>query len=145
MLLNLFTGKLPALLNEGFDWVDVRDVVAGIHSALIKGRRGEKYLISGRWAPLSEFADLCHQVSGTPPPRWQIPSRLALLGIPFLNLQSRLTGSEPLYTAESIEILRNANRNISSEKARKELQFVARPLQETIQDGYDWLHETGRS
>lgn len=36
MLLNLFTGKLPALLNEGFDWVDVRNVVAGIHSALIK-------------------------------------------------------------------------------------------------------------
>jgi dihydroflavonol-4-reductase len=34
----------------GFDWVDVRDVVAGALAAAARGRTGDNYLLSGNYA-----------------------------------------------------------------------------------------------
>jgi dihydroflavonol-4-reductase len=43
----LFRRRLPALVEGGFDWVDVRDVVAAALAAAERGRAGESYLLSG--------------------------------------------------------------------------------------------------
>ena len=48
VLLDLYHRRLPALVDGGFDWVDVRDVVAGALAAADRAPRGARYLLVGR-------------------------------------------------------------------------------------------------
>jgi dihydroflavonol-4-reductase len=68
---------------------------------------------------------------------------LARIAAPFVVAFGRLTGREPLYTGEALHALRTG-REISTAKARNELGFAARPLEQTIRDTLDWLVQSGR-
>ncbi|HDP81217.1 MAG TPA: NAD-dependent epimerase/dehydratase family protein, partial [Spirochaetes bacterium] len=133
VLYNLFRGKMPALVNGGFDWVDARDVAAGAILAAEKGGRGERYLLSGHYYSLRELALLAEGVSGVKAPSIAVPIWLAGLGAPFSLALSKLTGKRPLYTPESLRALRES-RPVSSRKARDELGYSPRPLGETVRD-----------
>ena len=50
VLLALCCRRMPALVSSGFDWVDVRDVVAGALQAEHVAAPGSRYLLSGHWA-----------------------------------------------------------------------------------------------
>jgi len=143
MLRSLFQGRLPALIEAGFDWVDARDVASVIRTSLRYGQPGERYVISGRWASFKRLAELCEAVSATPALRLVLPLWAAFVGLPFLRLQSRITGVRPLYSYESLMILRNSNKNYMAEKAHRDFAFIPRPLRETINDTHDWNAELG--
>ncbi len=66
VLLDLQRGALPALVAGGFDWVDARDVCAAAIAAEDRGRRGERYLLSGSYASVVDLAALVAEISGTP-------------------------------------------------------------------------------
>ncbi len=143
-LLDLFNGKMPALVKGGFDWMDVRDAVNAGIAAIEKGITGARYLIGGRWADASELASICEAVSGRNAPSLVLPIWVAMLGLPFVHLESKLTGKPLKYTYEGLKILKHANKNFSFEKARKELGYEARDLEETIRDAYEWYNFVGK-
>lgn len=138
MLIKMFTGKMPALVTKGFDWVDVRDVAKSAISAMEKGKSGERYLIGGRYATPRDIAEICSRLSGKKPPRLTVPIWMAMLGLPFVKIQSFLTGKPPLFTYEALKILKHSNPNFSYEKAKRDLEYRARSLEETIEDTFDW-------
>jgi dihydroflavonol-4-reductase len=142
VLLGLCRGEFLALVEGGFDWVDVRDVCAAAIAAEERGRAGERYLLSGRWRSVRELAELVAAAAGTRAPRWSAPIWLAHLGVPFAGLWSRLRGSQPLYTHESLHALRS-NRCVSHERASRELGYAPRPLGETIADTLAWHRSVG--
>ncbi len=141
-LLRLANGKLPALVNGGFDWVDVRDVVLGAMRAEERAPTGAKYILSGHWVSLREVAMLVEQITGVPAPRFVCPLWLARIGAPVISAFDRLAGRRPLYTSVSLQALRG-NRSISHEKATLELGYQPRPFQETLIDTLRWFEETG--
>jgi nucleoside-diphosphate-sugar epimerase len=65
------------------------------------------------------------------------------MGIPFVKLQSLVTGKAPLYTNESIDILLHGNSKISHEKAKLELNHNPRSFKETVADLISWFKENG--
>jgi len=142
-VLQLYHNKIPALVPGGYNWVDVRDVVAGAISAMHKGRAGEKYLLAGHWHSLKEFSELIHHHSGKKTVKSVLPLWLARLGLPFINTYSLLTKSEPLYTSESLKIIGEGNRMISHTKAKNELGFNPRPLTQTIRDLLEYFKING--
>src|SRR5262249_43483458 len=73
VLLDLYFNTLPTLVEGGFDWVDVRDVAGGAMAAEKKGRRGERYLLSGHWCSVRELRDVVARVTGRPGPRLTVP------------------------------------------------------------------------
>ncbi len=141
-LLNLARGKMPALVPGGFDWVDVRDVVAGALSAEKKAPTGAKYLLSGHFASICDLAVMVEEIVGTPAPRMVMPRWLAFVGAPFLEGFAKMTGNRPLYTSASIRALRTGQ-DVSHEKAARELGYKSRPLKETIVDTFNWFNENG--
>jgi dihydroflavonol-4-reductase len=141
-LLNLARGKMPALVLGGFDWVDVRDVVAGALKAEEKAPTGAKYLLSGHFASICDLAVMVEEIVGTPAPRMVMPRWLAFVGAPFLEGFAKMTGNRPLYTSASIRALRTGQ-DVSHEKAARELGYKSRPLKETIVDTFNWFHESG--
>ncbi len=143
MLLDLATGELPSLVEGGFNWVDVRDVVAGALAAEERGRTGENYLLSGHWASAAMLADLVHACGGQPPPWFNSPMWLARFGAPFVEVFSSLVGVEPLYTSEALHALR-AMPELSWDKAHAELGYTPRSTEESVRDALASFREQGR-
>jgi dihydroflavonol-4-reductase len=142
-LIKLFTRKLPALVVGGYDWVDVRDVCQGAINAINRGTPGEKYILSGYWHSLKEISEKISELTGITATHYVCPSFLAKISVPFFFLISKITGKSQLYTLESLEILKNNNHFIVSEKAKNELGYVKRPFNETLLDTYHWFNENG--
>jgi dihydroflavonol-4-reductase len=140
-VLQMCQGRLPALIPGGYDWVDVRDVVDGTLTAIEKGRKGENYLLSGHYVSLKDFYDILLEIQGGGKQLRLLPFWLAHLGVPFLKAWARMTGRSPLYTRESLDILKTAHKAISSEKAVKELDYHPRPFEETLRDTVGWFKE----
>lgn len=140
-VVDIYNHKIPSLVPGGYDWVDVRDVVAAAITAIENGRTGEKYLLSGHWHSLQEFSGLIRQHSGRKTVNTVLPIWVARFGLPFITMYSQLSGTKPLYTSESLTIISEGNRMIDNSKARKELNFNPRPLTETIADFLIWLKD----
>ncbi len=134
--------RLPALIEGGFDWVDVRDVCASMVAAMDRGTAGENYNLCGRFATVRELAELCEQVTGVRKPRFSTPQRLARIGAPFAVLAARVLHREPLYTPESLAALRSEP-SAPHDKARRELGHSPRPLRQSIEDTYLWFQKRG--
>jgi dihydroflavonol-4-reductase len=144
VLIDLFHGRFPALVGgAGFNWVDVRDVVASALLAECRGRRGEHYLLTGHWLSLVDLAQLWGKVSGAKVPRLVAPMGLARAAAPFAATWARLWGRRPLFTSDSLRVLRN-HRHISHACANAELGHNPRPLEETLRDTYQWFRQAGK-
>lgn len=141
-LLGLGNGRLWALVDGGFDWVDVRDVVSGALAAMERAPAGGRYILSGHWASLRDLADLVGLNTGDSKSRPIFPMWLARVGAPFSVAWSRLTGNRPLYTSAALKPLRVANR-ISHARATRELGYQPRPLDETVRETLQWFQDTG--
>lgn len=137
-LIRLYQGKIPALLHGGYNWVDARDVSKGAIAAAMKGSPGERYILSGTWADLKTFVKLWSEVTGKEISLPLLPYTLARIGLPFIQLWAKLNENHPLYTSESLEIIRAGCSNIPYTKAQKELDYSPRPLIETLKDSYSW-------
>jgi dihydroflavonol-4-reductase len=83
-----------------------------------------------------------HKVTGRRPPRVAVPLWLAHIGVPFIAAWAKLTGSEPIYTGPALRALQE-HRNISNEKARRELGYSARPFEDTIADIFSFYDQVG--
>jgi dihydroflavonol-4-reductase len=141
-VLALCRGKIPALVKGGFNWVDVRDVVAGALAAEKKGVRGERYLLGGHWESVDGLAALIGRLSGKKTQTGKLPHWIAHLGVPFLALSAAISRRQPLYTHDSVRTLLH-HRRVSSDKAKRELGYSPRPLEETIGDTLSWFREKG--
>jgi len=140
-ILQLIKNKIPALVPGGYNWVDVRDIVSTAINAMEHGRSGQKYLISGHWHSLKELSGLLTEITGKRVVSTVLPFGVARLGLPFIQLYSRITGNDPLYTSESLEILANGNKFINHSKATLELLHKPRPLKETLTDLINWFNQ----
>lgn len=140
-ILDIYLGKIPAIFEGGYDWVDVRDVASSICNALTMGRVGENYLLSGKYYTMREIVNLVSEVKGMKIKVANVPVWTVKVGLPFVKLYAKISGKEPLYTGESIEILLHGSEAISHEKAKNELNHLPRPFKDTITDLIQWFKE----
>ncbi len=142
VLLDLAARKLPALLPGGFDWVDVRDVCAGAVAAEQRGRVGESYLLSGSWHSARELAEFGSEVTGSAPPRFDLPLWVARGIAAFGDAWGRFMRREPRLNSETLAAL-GAARTISHAKAAGELGYEPRSVRESVHEAYRWFETAG--
>lgn len=142
-IINMATGKLPFVFKGGFDFCDSRDVAYAIVNALTMGRSGEAYLLGGGWYSLTEFGQILSEVSAQKNKPIALPTTLGWIGLPFIYGFARMTKSEPLYTNEALVAVSEGHRLINCMKAKTELQYVNRPLRESLADTWSWFNENG--
>ena len=143
MLRDLFRGRMPILVDGGFDWVDARDVSQAIINASHAGKTGERYLISGHWISFDELSRLCNEMSGKKINRAIIPIALARAGLPFARIADYVLNHQPLFTNESLHIIEHASKEISHAKAARDLTFKPRPVEETLRGTFRWWKNHG--
>ncbi len=136
-------GLLSLWVAGGYDFVDVRDVAQAVLAAAERGRRGECYLLTGRFVPIAEFMAVAATAAGRPSPRAELPPRLADLAAPWVERVSSALRIPPTVTPYSLQTLRS-NGTFDSTKARIDLDFDPRDPRESVRDAVAWLIETGR-
>lgn len=137
MVNDYVTGKLPACVNGGYDFVDVRDVALGCLKAAEYGRSGECYILSNRHYEIKDVLALAGNACGGRKlpilPMWT-----AKAAAPFLGLWSKYKKERPLYTKYSLYTL-SSNDRFSHDKATAQLDYRPRDLSQTVHDTIAWL------
>jgi dihydroflavonol-4-reductase len=133
-----YDGKLPALVEGGFNLVDVLDVVSGALLAEERGRTGESYILGGTWYTVSDLLAIAESVSGKPRPKINIPLWIARAALPLVELGATALRAKPMYNKEELAQLAG-NPDIRSDKARKELGYAPRPIDDSLRRIYSWL------
>lgn len=142
VLLALWRRRLPSLTVGGFDWVDVRDVVAGLRAAADRGRTGECYLLPGHRLSVSELARLAGAAGNCRVTHRVVPAWSARAVAPVGGVLARLTRSHLLPTREALHALA-AFPIVDGRKAAEELGYRPRPVSDTLADLYDSYVERG--
>lgn len=142
MLLEVHHRTLPSTVEGGFNWVDARDVAEGAIAAAERGRRGERYLLGGRWVSVSDIARRVSELTGSRPIAFECPQWLARGVAPLVEGAARITGAPPIFTRQSLRALRE-HRHVSHDKAAAELGYAPRPLEDTIRDTLDFFGGLG--
>lgn len=142
-LMSIASRKIPALVVGGFDWVDARDVAAAAITAESKAPAGACYLMSGHWVSMCDIAAMIAEITGVNTDKFVCPLWVAHVGAPFIMAASRFNGRRPLYTSVSLRALKS-NRNISHEKATRDLGYQPRPFHETLADTLRWFEANGQ-
>jgi dihydroflavonol-4-reductase len=140
-LIKIYQNRIPMLVSGGYDFVDVRDVIEGAIQAASKGRKGERYILSGGWLSLKYLSEKIEQITGKKTTKFTVPIFLARAGLPFINLMSEFSGGQPLYTSESLDNIKYSNKCISNLKARQELGYCPRPIENTLADAFTWFEQ----
>lgn len=140
-IMQIYNRKLPGLIPGGYNWVDVRDVCEATNNAIYQGQSGESYILSGHYKSVVDFVALVGHVSDRKIKIPVFPIWVAQLGLPFISVWSKISGKDPIFTRQSLEIVQKGNKDISSQKARKELGYNPRPLAESIKDSINWFQE----
>ena len=139
LIKNLARPGYKLLVDGGFDFVDVRDVAAGLIKMAAFGRPGQTYILSGTYVSLTELHQLAQRANRPQAKAASVivPAGLALLAGKFMPYYYRLTGNVPLVTTYSLHTVAEKCR-FSHQKAIDELGYKSRPIQQTVSDTLVW-------
>jgi dihydroflavonol-4-reductase len=142
-IVKLYTGKIPALLPGGVDFVDVRDVAGAITAALTGGTPGKVYLLSGEWVSLAAFSRHVGLIRGKKLSLPIVPVWLVFVMLPVVKLLAGITATPPFYSRMSVDNLIHSNKKVDHSLASAELQFRPRPFTTTLRDTIEWFKQKG--
>ena len=146
MLTDYVKGILPAAVKGGYDFVDVRDVAYGCLEAMLFGRKGECYLLTGEHLEIGSMLEMARKITGGRK-LVLLPIWIARIASPMMQLIARRRRERPLFTSYSLHTLETGSL-FSHEKATAELGYATRPMSETIRDTILWYSKprvkTGR-
>jgi dihydroflavonol-4-reductase len=141
-ILDAAAGKIPVYVNTGLNIVHVDDVADGHWLAYERGQPGESYILGGTDMTLLEIlTDIAHLV-GRKPPTIRLPHNVVLPIAYLSELAARFTGNTPAATVESVQLSKKMM-FFSSEKAKRELGYRARPAIEAFEDAIRWFRDQG--
>jgi dihydroflavonol-4-reductase len=132
---NYLRGRLPAVIAAPMNFVDVEDVADGHVLASERGRPGERYILGGHNTTWPTLIDRVAKLSGVHNPVVILPREIARLA----RLRDALGLPGPV-SAEGYQLMAQDWR-FSSRKARRELGYRCRPLDETLRTTIDWYRD----
>ncbi len=141
-LVDLHAGRVPVLLEVVSDFVDARDVADGMIAAAERGRRGERYLLSGDVRTMREIAEDVAAITGRRTPRVFLPLWVGWVLLPFSLAAGKVTGKKPLFT-QGVLRASVSNRVVVHDKATRELGFSPRPVRASLADSFEWYKDRG--
>ncbi|MDP9167043.1 MAG: NAD-dependent epimerase/dehydratase family protein [Actinomycetota bacterium] len=127
-------GKLPFVMSGiELEAVGIDDAAGALILAAEKGRVGERYLISEKMISNADVVRIAADAAGVPAPTKSVPLAmswaLAVLG----SAKARLTGTDQRLSIGSLRLMR-AEAPVDCTKARRELGWTPRPVEESIRE-----------
>ena len=142
VLLDLYFGRVPVLIDALTDYADVRDVADGMISAAQRGEQGERYFLTGDVIPALEMVRVFGEVSGRKMPSRAVPLWVGWAAVPIALTAAKLTGKPALVTPDMLRAS-VSNEIVSHDKAARQLGFTLRPLRDSLVDALAFYEQRG--
>jgi dihydroflavonol-4-reductase len=127
-------GKLPFVMDRiELEAVGVDDAARALILAAEKGRVGERYLISEKMITNAEVARIAAEAAGVAPPGKRIPLAMSYALAAMGTAKARLRGTDEQLSLASLRLMR-AEAPVDCAKARRELGWRPRPVEESIRE-----------
>ncbi|MBI4233683.1 MAG: NAD-dependent epimerase/dehydratase family protein [Chloroflexi bacterium] len=143
LIVDFLKGRIPAYISAHLNLVDVEDVAQGHVLAFQKGQQGQRYILGNRNMTLREVLELLADITGRRPPRWRVPTWLAL-GAAYVDnaIEGALLRREPLIPLEGVM---HAQRYMAVECSRavRELGMPQTPIEVALKKAVDWYIANG--
>jgi len=134
IIVQFLNGRIPMLARTGLNFVDVRQCALGHLLAMVRGQRGERYLLGGTNLWLGEFLQLLEPFGEQRAPRLHAPHWLSYATACLSETAARLSPKwKPFVTRESVQMSRGPHFS-SNEKAERDLGYETIPLDDAIQE-----------
>jgi dihydroflavonol-4-reductase len=144
ILLDIVNGKNKFYFDGGFNVVDVEDVAKGHVLAEEKGGIGERYVLGNANVTFRGFFDLVAKVTGVKLRALKIPIGMMVPVADYMERRAdRVTRKPPLFTGGGLRYARNYL-YFDVSKAKKELGYEPRPVEDSIRRAIDWFADNGR-
>lgn len=139
--------RLPACPSRtAMCWGHVDDTAHGHVLAMEKGRAGESYILAGEPYTLVEVLALAERLTGIRAPRLHLTPALMRLMAAVMALVDSVVPLPETFAPESLRVSAGTTYLGSSQKARHELGFSMRPLEEGLAETLDAeMHRMGIS
>jgi dihydroflavonol-4-reductase len=139
IIVDFARGKMPAFVETGLNFVDVRDVANGHILAAERGRIGERYILGNENMRLGEFLRHLALFVGRSAPKVRVPYSLAWVsGFLSTGWSNLVTHKPPSVAIEAVRMSRRFM-YFNSSKAIRELGYTQRPIDEAIRDAVNWF------
>jgi dihydroflavonol-4-reductase len=132
---NYVRRRLPGVIDAPMNFADVADAAEGHLLAAEKGKPGERYILGAVNMSWPELIDCVAEVSGIRHPVLVMPPGTARVA--QIREAMKLPSALP---AEGFGLM-SKDWRFSSEKAKRELGYRPRPIDETIADTVEWYLE----
>ncbi len=132
----------PAYLDCALNLLDAEDIVTAHLLAAEQAPAGSRYVIGAPATPMSRLLAIVAEVTGRPPPSHRVPFPIALATARLAELRARRTGIPPLASVEGVRLARYP-RPLDSTRARTELGWVPRPVEEALRTAVAAIWQNG--
>jgi dihydroflavonol-4-reductase len=142
LLLDYLNGRLKAVVDSTLSLVDVDDCTTGHLLAAVRGRPGERYVLSGATLTVREGLALLGRISGIEPPLRTVPPWLALAAGALGEAVGWVRRDTPRICRELARTLTHGHAYDGS-KASRELGLHYTPIEETLRRTIAWWEKQG--
>jgi nucleoside-diphosphate-sugar epimerase len=124
-------GKLP-LVPQGaaYAWGYIDDIAHAHILAMEKGKIGETYIIAGPVHTFIEALDIAEKITGVPAPKLHMPAPMLKATAALMSAINRIVPLTGMFHPETLRSLAGVTYTGSNAKARRELGYAPRSLEE---------------
>ncbi|MEC4803697.1 MAG: NAD-dependent epimerase/dehydratase family protein [Jaaginema sp. PMC 1079.18] len=140
IILRFLRRQMPAYVNTGLNFIDVRDVAQGHLLALEKGKTGDRYILGNQNLTLKAFLQDLAEITQVPAPTRTVPLWLPLTVAWLDEMILAKLGKTPSVPLEGVQMSAHTM-YYDATKAVTELGLPQTPLQYALKDAVDWWQQ----
>ncbi|MEM1366911.1 MAG: hopanoid-associated sugar epimerase [Cyanobacteria bacterium P01_H01_bin.15] len=138
IILRFLRRQMPAYVDTGLNFIDVRDVATGHLLALERGRTGERYILGNQNLTLQQFLAMLADLTGLSAPTWQVPLWLPLTVAWLEEWVLASLGKSPSVPFDGVR-MSSQKMFYDPRKAIQELGLPQSPIKQAAQDAIAWF------
>jgi dihydroflavonol-4-reductase len=140
-LYRFYLRRMPVMFgaSSGATWAHVDDIAEGHILALERGSVGEAYILAGPAMTYREMMERFAQVTGIPGPKIWLPDAITGATATLLGWLAALGVALPDLSEEGVSALSGYTYWGSAEKAKRELGWRVRPVDEAFRETLEWM------
>jgi nucleoside-diphosphate-sugar epimerase len=133
---------MPAYVDTGLNFIDVRDVAIGHLLALQKGKSGDRYILGNQNLTLKQLLEQLAQITNLSAPQTSIPAWIPLTVAWIDEKILAPLGKTPSVPIDGVRMAQQPMYYDAS-KAIRELGLPQSPLNVALKDAVDWFMANG--
>ena len=140
IILRFLNRNMPAYVDTGLNFIDVRDVAIGHILALEKGKTGDRYILGNENLSLKALLDQLSQITGLPAPKNTVPLWLPLTVAAIDEYVLSFFGKTPTLAVDGVKMSAQ-KMYYNSAKAVTELGLPQSSITVALQDAVNWFEK----